>query len=149
MVFGMLSVVQGFSYWWGWGRRVALPPTNWKIAHPLTRKTPPPPSLFSLHTLCTQVMLILILMDVQYLQNVVFTFGKGLNNQSYSLSGSHHMIKKVPLNKVSHPPSTPLIAIWKTLSFGSNSLFLTDFKIVIYWGMSKMLKLCLRLKDIW
>ena len=42
MFFGMLSVVQGFSYWWGWGRRVGIPPTNWKIAHPLTWKTPPP-----------------------------------------------------------------------------------------------------------
>ena len=35
-------------------------------------------------------MLILILIDVQYLQNVVFSFEKGLNVQNHSLSDSHH-----------------------------------------------------------
>ena len=38
-------------------------------------------------------MLILILIDVEYLQNVVFNFEKGSNSQKHS-SGSHHSIKK-------------------------------------------------------
>ena len=41
----------------------------------------------------TQVMLILILIDVQYLQNVVFSFEKGLNVQNCSLFNSLHLIK--------------------------------------------------------
>ena len=40
-------------------------------------------------------MLILILIDVQYLQNVVFSFEKGSNDQIHSLSDSHDSIKKV------------------------------------------------------
>ena len=47
----------------------------------------------------TQVMLILILIDVQYLQNIVFSFEKGSNSQNYSSSGSHQPIKKSPLAK--------------------------------------------------
>ena len=39
-------------------------------------------------------MLILILIDVQYLQNLVFSFEKGSNVQNHSLSDSHHSIKK-------------------------------------------------------
>ena len=38
-------------------------------------------------------MLVLILINVQYLQKVVFSFEKGLNAQNHS-SGSHHLIKK-------------------------------------------------------
>ena len=41
-------------------------------------------------------MLILILMNVKYLQNVVFSFEKGLNGQNHSSSGSHHPIEKSP-----------------------------------------------------
>ena len=40
-------------------------------------------------------MLILILMDVQYLQNVVFSFEKGLNGPKHSPSDSHHPIQKL------------------------------------------------------
>ena len=43
-------------------------------------------------------MLILISIDVQYLQNVVFSFEKCSNGQNHSLSDSHLPIKK------SHPP---------------------------------------------
>ena len=44
----------------------------------------------------TQIMLILILIDVQYSQNVVFSFEKFLNCQNHSFSGSHHLVKKSP-----------------------------------------------------
>ena len=71
--------------------------------------------------MCTQVWLILILISVQYLQNVVFGFEKGSIGQNSSLSDSHHPIKKCPYSKVSHYPPTEGIpppkkkAIWKTL----------------------------------
>ena len=48
------------------------------------------------HSLCTQVMLILILIDFHYLQNVVFSFVKGLNGQMHYSSDSNHPIKKTP-----------------------------------------------------
>ena len=41
-------------------------------------------------------MLILILIDVQYSQNAVFSFEKGSNHQNHS-SSSHHLVKKFPL----------------------------------------------------
>ena len=41
-------------------------------------------------------MLILILIDVQYLQNLVFSFEKGSNVQKHSLSDSHPSIIKFP-----------------------------------------------------
>ena len=41
-------------------------------------------------------MLISILIDVQYLQNIVFSFEGGSNGQNQSSSGSHHLIKKFP-----------------------------------------------------
>ena len=41
-------------------------------------------------------MLILILIDVQYSQNAVFSSEKGSNNQNHS-SGFHHLVKKFPL----------------------------------------------------
>ena len=69
--------------------------------------------IFTSYSFYTQVMLILILVVVQSLQNVVFSFEKGLNGQNHSSSGFHHPIKKSTLNKI---PS-PLNAIWKTLAF--------------------------------
>ena len=39
-------------------------------------------------------MLILILVDIQYLQNVAFSFEKSLNGQNYSPSDSHPLDKK-------------------------------------------------------
>ena len=44
----------------------------------------------------TQIMLILILIDVQYSQNAVFSFGKFSNCQNRSSSGSHHLVRKSP-----------------------------------------------------
>ena len=44
----------------------------------------------------TQIMLILILIDVQYSQNAVFSFEKFSNRQNHSSSGSHHLVKKSP-----------------------------------------------------
>ena len=44
-------------------------------------------------------MLILILIDVQYLQNAVFSFEKGSNHQNHSSSGSQHLVKKFPLQQ--------------------------------------------------
>ena len=55
-------------------------------------------------------MQVLILIDVQHLQNVVFGFQKGSNGQNYSPSCSNHSIKKISPNQnfpfpptLSHP----------------------------------------------
>ena len=60
-------------------------------------------------------MLILILINVQYLQNVVFSFEKGLNGQNHSSSGSHHPTQKSP-SKVSRsaPHSLTLLKTLET-----------------------------------
>ena len=50
-------------------------------------------------------MLILILIDVQYLQNVVFSFEKYLNGQHHSLSDFHHPI--------SPPAKFPIPSHWR------------------------------------
>ena len=64
-------------------------------------------------------MLILILIDVQYLQNVDFSFEKGSNGQSNSSSDIHHPLKESPPANFPFPPvedfPLPLNAIWKTL----------------------------------
>ena len=53
--------------------------------------------IFILFVHTTQVMLIFILIDVQYLQNdAVFGFEKGSNGQSHSSSVSHYLVKKFP-----------------------------------------------------
>ena len=52
-------------------------------------------------------MLILVLFDVQCLQNVVFCFEKGWNDQNPSCSGSHRPIKKFLPAKLLIPPPTP------------------------------------------
>ena len=54
----------------------------------------PVPFLFQSYSLYTQVMLILILIDVQYSQKAVFRFEKGSISQNHSSSGSHHSVKK-------------------------------------------------------
>ena len=41
-------------------------------------------------------MLILVLIDVQYIQNVVFSFQRCSNGQNHSLSDSHHPITHTP-----------------------------------------------------
>ena len=60
----------------------------------------------------TQVMLVLSLIDAQYLQNVVFSFEEGLYGQNHSFSDTHHPIKNF-FSKIHHPP--PFNAIWKTM----------------------------------
>ena len=50
--------------------------------------------IWNLFSLYIQVMLILILIDVQYLQNLVCSFEKGSNVQNHSLSESHSSMKK-------------------------------------------------------
>ena len=41
-------------------------------------------------------MLILVLIDIQYMQNVVFSFEKGSNGQNHSSSDSHHPTTHTP-----------------------------------------------------
>ena len=48
-------------------------------------------------------MLILILIDVQYSQKAVFSFGKGSNRQDHSSSGSLPPAKKIPPPPVKFP----------------------------------------------
>ena len=55
----------------------------------------------------------MILLDVQYLQNVASSFEKSCNAQNHSSLGSHHLIKKSPQWRI--PPSPSLKATWKTL----------------------------------
>ena len=44
----------------------------------------------------TQIKLILVLIDVQYSQNAVFSFEKFSNHHNHSSSDSHHLVKKKP-----------------------------------------------------
>ena len=66
-------------------------------------------------------MLILILIDVQYLQNVNFSFEKGLNGQNSLLLEVPPTDKKFPQQNFSFPPTvgrdfpSPLNAFWKIL----------------------------------
>ena len=56
-------------------------------------------------------MLILILIDVQYLQNVIFSFEKDLNGQIHTSSDSHHWISPakfpIPTHRWGIPHPTP------------------------------------------
>ena len=136
----MLQHNIGFSLLRGWGAREGNPPISQKWGSP-PHSPPPgkiPPSrctppnkifIFSFtcshcsciifvlisYSLYTQVVPILILIDVQYLQKAVFCLEKGLNGQNRSSSGSHLPIKKSPPAKFLIPP--PLKAIWKTLQY--------------------------------
>ena len=75
-------------------------PTSRKSAHSPHLETFPPPGNIPPSRLPSsifyfiQVMLILILIDFQYLQKFVFSFEKGSNSQNHSSSASHHPIKK-------------------------------------------------------
>ena len=101
---------------------MGVPPTSQKFAH----SPPSPPNFYSLPTKSqcyptknkndifscshcsstnfvliscsfeTQVMLMLISIDVQYSQNAVFCFEQFSNRQNYSSPGSHHLVKKFP-----------------------------------------------------
>ena len=59
------------------------------------------------YSLYSQVMLILILIDAQYLQNVAFSFEKGGNGQSHSSSDSDYQIKKFPPTPAKFLPPPP------------------------------------------
>ena len=66
-----------------------------------------------------QIMLILLLINVQYLHNVLFSFKKCKNGQIHSSSDSQYPIKKKN-SKIFYPshwegPCPSLNAIWKTL----------------------------------
>ena len=80
------------------------------------------------YSLYTEVMLILILNFVQYLQNVV---EKGLNGQNHSSSGAHHSIKMSPphLNKISHSPHP--ITIWNNLCCEPNEIKSDLFQMMV------------------
>ena len=71
----------------------------------------------------TQATLILILIDVKYTQNAVFSFEKSSNYESDSCLGSHHAVEKSSLPAkcliptIPPPPPRPLTAIWKTLKY--------------------------------
>ena len=60
-------------------------------------------------------MLTLILINVQHLKNVAFSFEKGLNGQNHSSSVSCRPIKKFPPAKFLIPP--PHNSIWRTMPF--------------------------------
>ena len=53
-------------------------------------------------------MLILILIDVQYLQNAVFSFEKGSNRQNHFSSGSHHPVTYPRQQNFRFPPPLTL-----------------------------------------
>ena len=57
--------------------------------------------IFISYYLCAHVMLILILVNVQYLQNVNFSFEKVSKGQNLSLS-FYHLIKKIPWRQIPH-----------------------------------------------
>ena len=60
--------------------------------------------ILTLYSFYTQFMLILILyIDIQYLQNVVFSFEKGSNAQNHSSLGFQHQKKRSP-SKIPHFP---------------------------------------------
>ena len=52
-------------------------------------------TIFILTSYTVQVFPVLILIDVEHLQNVVFNLEKSSNCQKHS-SGTHHLIKKFP-----------------------------------------------------
>ena len=66
-------------------------------------------------------MLILILIDVHYLQNNVFSFKKCSKSQNHS-SGSHHSDKKIPL---SLHPFTPFGKPYHIPNFEVRPMFST------------------------
>ena len=59
--------------------------------------------ILNLQYLYIKVMLSLILINVKYLQNLVFSSEKSSNVQNHSLSDSHHSIKKFPLQNLLSP----------------------------------------------
>ena len=81
----------------------------------------PIPFFFNFMLFYTQIMLILIVIHVQYLQNVAFFFETASNGQSHFSADSHNSMKKSlhknfsSLHWEENFPTYPLYAIWKTL----------------------------------
>ena len=90
-------------------------------------------------------MLVLILVDVQYLQKVVFSFQKGLDGQNHS-SGSNHMIKKSPSKIPNAPhPLTLLvkpchIAIVHSQQLLAYYLYVAEKEVILKWIPEEFLK---------
>ena len=61
-------------------------------------------------------MLILILVDIQYLLSVVFGFKKGSDSQNHSQSDSHLPNRKLSDSKISYSPPPSTQRSYKTLS---------------------------------
>ena len=81
-----------------------------------------------------QVMLTLILINVQYLQNVVFSLENGSSSQNHSLSYSHYLIERFPLAKF--PISLFLNATRKTLDKGWSLLkFVYLFQVKFHFSV--------------
>ena len=76
------------------------------------------PSLFYLHTLCTQFTAILISIDGQYSQSVVFRFEKGCDCQNHSSSDSHSQLKKSSPSNFLIAPHTGRIPYYPLTPFG-------------------------------
>ena len=62
--------------------------------------------LLQLHTLCKhEVMLIYILINIQHLQNIIFSFEIGSIGENISLSDYHHSMRKSPQQNFLIPPT--------------------------------------------
>ena len=70
--------------------------------------------MLTLYSLYTQVMLILVLIDIQYLQNVASSSEKSLNDQNDSSLNSHHPIKNFPNQKF--PCNQKIVQFWLYMS---------------------------------
>ena len=114
---------EGLPWWGDWGK-VTL--TSQKSAY-----SPPPgkilpvilpiktsvllvaithvPFFLTWYSFYTQVMLMLILIGVQYLQNVAFSFEKDLNGQNHFSSDSHRLIKTISQQNLLFPPYTLIL----------------------------------------
>ena len=103
----LLRRMQGLPYWVG-----EVPPHQLKICSFLHYSSS---SIFVLisYSLDTQVMLILVLIDVQYSQKAVFSFEKGSNCQNHSSSDFLNLVKKSPPSKISNPRPHPLLLFGK------------------------------------
>ena len=84
-------------------------------------------------------MLILILIDVQYLQKVVFSFEKGLDGQNHSSSGPNHLMTPPP-SKISICPHPLMlfgkpwhIAIAHTQQLVAYHLCIAEKEVILKW----------------
>ena len=105
-----IHIYIGFSLLWGWGESppakslLFLPsPPHQKSIQPNKKKhhfqlQSSSCTIFVLisYSFETQIIPILILINVQYSENAVFNFEKFLNHQNHSSSGSYQLVKKSP-----------------------------------------------------